>query len=452
MVTDMLRLRAILVAAAALLSLLPAPAQAQSWPSRPVKIVAPFAAGGAADRLGRIVAEHFSTAFGQQFFIENRGGAGGQVGTAAGATAEPDGYTLVVSSIAGNVISPAFHASAGYDGLRDFTHIAYLGGPPAVMIVHPSLGVTTYKEFVALARRSSEPMSYISPGTGSHGFLVAEYIAQRENYRVSHIPYKGAGPALADLVAGHVKLGTMTFSTAAPQIRGAKVIPLAVTSEARIPSFPDLPALKEVGPDLVAATNALMARLDRLPVRRLERFVSDYAPDAIVCTHMFPPAVLQRLRRQGTLRQPIYAVVTDFMVHSTWINEIVDGYFLASGPTREVLLARGLPASILHPTGIPVKLEIAEPKEMREVRARRGLPADGPIVTLFGAGIESRRARLVIERLLQTSAPGLLVVVAGRSIGLTASIADLRDGPSMRLLSLGRIDYVDDLVAAMTGD
>jgi processive 1,2-diacylglycerol beta-glucosyltransferase len=191
-----------------------------------------------------------------------------------------------------------------------------------------------------------------------------------------------------------------------------------------------------------------MARLDRLPVRRLERFVSDYAPDAIVCTHMFPPAVLQRLRRQGTLRQPIYAVVTDFMVHSTWINEIVDGYFLASGPTREVLLARGLPASILHPTGIPVKLEIAEPKEMREVRARRDLPADGPIVTLFGAGIEPRRARLMIERLLQTSASGLLVVAAGRSAELTASIADLRDGPSMRLLSLGRIDYVDDLVAA----
>ena len=201
-------------------------------------------------------------------------------------------------------------------------------------------------------------------------------------------------------------------------------------------------------PEIVAATNALMARLDRLPVRRLERFVTDYAPDAIVCTHMFPPAVLQRLRRQGTLRQPVYAVVTDFMVHSTWINEIVDGYFLASGPTREVLLARGLPASILHPTGIPVKLEIAEPKEMHEVRARRGLPADGPIVTLFGAGIESRRARLMIERLLQTSASGLLVVAAGRSAELTASIADLRDGPSMRLLSLGRIDYVDDLVAA----
>src|SRR5882672_7871782 len=148
-----------------------ASAQAQNWPNRPVKIIAPFAAGGAADTLGRIIAEQLTTAFHQQFFIENRGGAGGIVGALAGAQAEPDGYTLVISSIASNVISPAFNANSGYDGLRDFTHIAYLGGPPAVMLVHPSLGVTTYQDFVALARRSKEPMSYISPGTGSNGFL-----------------------------------------------------------------------------------------------------------------------------------------------------------------------------------------------------------------------------------------------------------------------------------------
>ena len=126
----MSRLRAIWAAAAALLFLLDAPAQAQSWPNRPVKIIAPFAAGGAADTLGRIIADHLSTAFRQQFFIENRGGAGGAVGAQAGAAAEPDGYTLVISSIASNVISPVFNAHAGYDGLRDFTHIAYLGGPP----------------------------------------------------------------------------------------------------------------------------------------------------------------------------------------------------------------------------------------------------------------------------------------------------------------------------------
>jgi tripartite-type tricarboxylate transporter receptor subunit TctC len=251
--------------AAALLSLAGIEAQAQSWPSRPVKIIAPFAAGGAADTLGRIIADQLSTAFRQQFIVENRGGAGGIIGAAAGAAAEPDGYTLVVSSIASNVISPAFHPNVGYDGMRDFTHIAYLGGPPVVMIVHPSLGLKTYQEFLPLVRASKEAMSYISPGTGSHGFLVAEYLAKREGYKISHIPYKGAGPALTDLVAGHVKLGTMTFSSAAEQIRAGKVLALAVSTDKRIPHFPDIPTFKEVGQDLVAATWFALSGPPKLP-------------------------------------------------------------------------------------------------------------------------------------------------------------------------------------------
>ena len=261
----MIRIRTLSTAAAALLSLACIEAQAQSWPNRPVKIIAPFAAGGAADTLGRIIADQLSTAFRQQFIVENRGGAGGIVGAAAGAAAEPDGYTLVVSSIASNVISPAFHPNVGYDGMRDFTHIAYLGGPPVVMIVHPSLGVKTYKEFLAVARAGKEAMSYISPGTGSHGFLVAEYLAQRESYKISHIPYKGAGPALTDLVAGHVNLGTMTFSSAAEQIRAGKVLALAVSTEKRIPNFPDIPTFREVGQDLVAATWFALSGPPKLP-------------------------------------------------------------------------------------------------------------------------------------------------------------------------------------------
>ena len=239
--------------------------RAQSWPARPVRIIAPFAAGGAADTLGRIIADQLSTAFRQQFFVENRGGAGGVVGAAAGAAAEPDGYNLVISSIASNVISPVFNPQAGYDGLRDFTHIAYLGGPPVVMVVHPSLGVRTYQEFLAVARASREPTSYISPGTGSHGYLVGEYLARREGYKVSHIPYKGAGPALSDLVAGHVKLGTMTFSSAAEQIRAGRVLPLAVSTERRIANFPDIPTFREVGQDLVAATWFALSGPARLP-------------------------------------------------------------------------------------------------------------------------------------------------------------------------------------------
>jgi tripartite-type tricarboxylate transporter receptor subunit TctC len=254
-----------IAALAGLVCLAVGSAQAQNWPAKPVRIIAPFAPGGAADTLGRIIAEQLSTAFKQQFYVENRGGAGGIIGAQAGASADPDGYTLVVSSIASNVISPVFNANVGYDGIKDFTHIAYLGGPPSVMVVHPSLGVKTYKEFVALARASKEPVSYISPGTGSNGFLVAEYVAQHENYKLSHIPYKGAGPALTDLIAGHVKMGTITFSTAAEQIRTGKIIPLAVSTEKRIPNFPEIATLREVGQDLVAATWFSLSGPAKLP-------------------------------------------------------------------------------------------------------------------------------------------------------------------------------------------
>ena len=200
--------------------------------------------------------------------------------------------------------------------------------------------------------------------------------------------------------------------------------------------------------DAVARTNALQARVERLSARKLEHLVAAYAPDAIIATHMFPLTMLQRLKHKGELRQPLYCVITDFMVHSWWINNIVDGYFLASEPVREAMIARGVTPEILHVTGIPVKLEIAEPKARDEVRARRELPPDGPIITLFGGGLEPKRVRLVVSRLLEADTPGLLVVVAGRSKELLQTIADLHDGPSMRLLQLGMIDYVDDLVAA----
>ena len=153
--------RSIVAVAALLAGLAASGAQAEDWPNRPVKLIAPFAAGGAADTLGRILADHLSRAFHQQFYVENRGGAGGILGALAVAQAPPDGYTLLVSGIAPNVISPVFNDNPGYNGLTDFTHIAYLGGPPTVLIVHPSLGVTSYGEFVALARRAAEPISYI---------------------------------------------------------------------------------------------------------------------------------------------------------------------------------------------------------------------------------------------------------------------------------------------------
>jgi tripartite-type tricarboxylate transporter receptor subunit TctC len=253
------------VSALSLFSIAAHAAQAADWPAKPVRVVVSYSAGGANDLLGRVFAEQLRKTFGQQFIVENRTGGGGMIGTESVARAAPDGYTLQVSGMPSHVLAPAMNKNVNVDPMRDFTHIAYLGGPPVVMVVHPSLGATTYKEFLSVARARTEPLSFISPGTGSHGFLVGEYLARQEGYKVSHIPYKGAGPALTDLIAGHVKLGTMTFSSAAEQIRAGKVLALAVSTEKRIPNFPDIPTFKEVGQDLVAATWFSLSGPAKLP-------------------------------------------------------------------------------------------------------------------------------------------------------------------------------------------
>jgi tripartite-type tricarboxylate transporter receptor subunit TctC len=234
---------------------LSSPALSAEWPAKPVRIIAPFAAGGSADTLGRVVAEQLSGTLGQNFFVENRPGAGGLIGSAMVAAAEPDGYNFVVSGIASHVIAPATNDKAGFDPLKSFTHVAYFGGPPIVLIAHPSLGVKSLKDLVAVARAAKDPMGYVSPGAGTLGNLVAEFWASKESIKLEHIPYKGAAQAVTDLVAGHVKLGSMTWTTALGNIRAGTVVPLAVSATKRIAEFPDVPTLKELGyPDLVAVT------------------------------------------------------------------------------------------------------------------------------------------------------------------------------------------------------
>jgi tripartite-type tricarboxylate transporter receptor subunit TctC len=227
----------------------------QAWPSKSVRIIAPFAPGGAADTLGRVVADPLSQIFKQQFFVENRAGAGGMIGAQAVAQAPPDGYTLVVSGVASHVTAPAMAANPGFDPVHDFTHITYLGGPPVLFMVTPSHPAKDFKEFLAWAKASPKPIDYISPGTGTQGNLFAEGFSRRENFKLVHIPHKGAGPALMDLVGGHVPFGSVTFSSAAELIRGGKVRPLAVSAEKRLANFSDIPTFRELGyDDLVTAT------------------------------------------------------------------------------------------------------------------------------------------------------------------------------------------------------
>ena len=167
-------------------------ASAADWPAKPVRIVSPFAPGGTSDTLGRLLAEQLTDKFGQSFFVENRGGAGGLIGSAAVASAEPDGSTFLISSIGTHVTSPATSPNPAYDPLRLFTHIAYLGGPPNVIVVHPSLGAKTFKDLLAAAKTGTA-VNYISPGPGTIGHLVPELLARKENLKFAHVAYKGAG-------------------------------------------------------------------------------------------------------------------------------------------------------------------------------------------------------------------------------------------------------------------
>ena len=238
----------------ALAAIAPVAAPAADWPTRPIRIIAPSTPGGAADMFGRRRCEHFSATFRERCFVENRAGAGGLIGTAATAQAAPDGYTLTTSSTAYHVIAPAVSPNPGFDPIKDFTHIAYIGGPPNVFVVNPALGVSSLAELTALGRRG-QVIDYVSPGVGTLGHLLAESFAQKAGIKLQPIMTKGASQAMMDLVSGNVNVGTMTWTSALTQIRAGKVIPIAVTSRARLAEFPDLPTFKDLGyPELTAVS------------------------------------------------------------------------------------------------------------------------------------------------------------------------------------------------------
>ena len=229
-------------------------ASAADWPSKPVKVIVAYAAGGANDLVARTFGERLSETFGQQFVIENRTGGGGLIGGEAAARAEPDGYTLMASGMPSHVIAPAMNP-ARFDPVRDFTHIAYFGGPPNVFVVHNTLPIASFKELFAMMRGKADGVEYASPNVGSVGNLVVEYIAAKEKLKLNHVVYRGGGAAILDVVAGHVKVASMTLSTTLQHIRAGTLRPLAVSSARRVAELPGVPTLTELGyPELVVTT------------------------------------------------------------------------------------------------------------------------------------------------------------------------------------------------------
>src|SRR3989454_2270698 len=226
----------------------------QIWPAKTVRIIVPFAPGGTADTLGRLVAQRLSESFKENFVVENRAGAGGVIGSELVAKAAPDGYTLVVSGVATHCIAPALSKDFPFDPLRDFTHIALFGGPPGVLVIHPSLPVKDLKQFIAYAKAEGGKLAYGSPGNGTQGHLIAEQLKQVAGIEMTHVPYKGASLAVADLIAGHVPVTSTTLTTASTQIKAGRARALAVSSAKRIPEFPEVPTFGELGyPELTAS-------------------------------------------------------------------------------------------------------------------------------------------------------------------------------------------------------
>lgn len=220
-------------------------AGAQSYPEKPVRIIVPFPAGGAADIVARQIAQGLTTNMGAQFIVDNRGGAGGTIGTEAAARAAPDGYTLLFASSSVLSINPHLGVKASYDVLRDFTPIALMGFAPNVLVIHPSVPAKSVKELIAIAKARPGALNYASNGAGTLSHLTAELFMQRAGIKMVHIPYKGAAPATIDTMAGNVSVLFAAYPSVSAQERSGRLRALAVTSAKRVAVAPHLPTVAE---------------------------------------------------------------------------------------------------------------------------------------------------------------------------------------------------------------
>jgi tripartite-type tricarboxylate transporter receptor subunit TctC len=242
--------RKLALSAALALALCPALSQAQSgYPNRSVKIVIPFAPGGASDFVGRIMQPRLSELLGQPIVIENRGGAAGTIGMEVAARSAPDGYTLVLGNVGSTAINPGVFTNLSINNLRDFIPVTQVVDVPGVLIVHPSVQANSVKELVAFVKANPGKLNYASPGSGSQNRLEMEILRTVEQgMDMVHVPYKGgAGPAVTGLVAGETQMMFSTVSSAMGHIKGGRLKALAITSPKRIKELPDLPTMKESG-------------------------------------------------------------------------------------------------------------------------------------------------------------------------------------------------------------
>ena len=236
----------ILTLAALVLSLAAASlSHAQTYPAKSVRIIVGLAAGGTTDIFTRTLAQRLTEAWGQTVIVENRPGASGMIGAEAVAKSAPDGYTLLVSPQTSLAVAPALYGKAPYDTMKDFAPVSLLGSTPLVMIVHPSFPAKTFKDFIELARR--QPLTYGSGGVGSSPHMTGELISAALGVKMTHVPYKGENPAIADTIGGQIPIMFGNLPVALPHVRSGKVLALATTTAKRSPLAPEIPTMSEGG-------------------------------------------------------------------------------------------------------------------------------------------------------------------------------------------------------------
>ena len=243
-----------IIGALAVLGALAAPATAQSWPEKQVNFIVPFSAGGTTDLFGRLLANHMQQKFGKPFIVENRAGAGGNLGAAAVAKAAPDGYTFLVGTVSTHAINPFLYSKLPYDTVKDFQPVSLIARLPNILVVHPSLPANNVAELIAHLKANPDKLSYGSSGAGTSIHLAAELFKIKTGTTMTHVPFRSSGDIMNNLTGGHINLAFDNITLAWPQVKAGRLRALAVSSTARSEIAPEVPTVAETIPGFDATS------------------------------------------------------------------------------------------------------------------------------------------------------------------------------------------------------